>query len=340
MYGHFARLLRRAAGVALLTAIVLAPSALASSQSLGSRVLREGMSGPDVATLQRLLSQDGFPTRVSGKFGRLTQMHVMAFQATFNIPATGIVDSSTASELESLASAAAGVSGGSSPASAASVMAAESPTLTQGASGHYVSVLQEDLTFAGFATQVDGTFGSSTAASVIAFKRANGLKADTVVGFKTWQALRTAVQSVENTAPTGKARLGSNGLAVAPSDAPTVVQEVINAANQIATKPYCYAGGHGKWIDSCYDCSGSVGYALHGGGLLNVTEASGGMETYGDPGVGRWITLYTNAGHVYMQVAGLWFDTAAQSSQNGNDRWSTTRISPAGGFLVRHPKGL
>jgi peptidoglycan hydrolase-like protein with peptidoglycan-binding domain len=235
---------------------------------------------------------------------------------------------------------AAGVTGGSSPASAASIVVAQSPRLTVGSTGHYVSELQRDLTFVGYATQVSGTFDQATAQSVKAFKRANGLRVDTVVGFQTWQALRTAVQSVEDTAPTGKARLNSKGLVTAPSDAPLVVQKVIQAANQIAKLPYRYGGGHGRWIDSAYDCSGSVGYALHGGGLLSVTEASGAMESYGAAGVGRWITLYTNAGHVYMQVAGLWFDTAAQSSQNGNDRWSRTRISPASGFMVRHPKGL
>ena len=40
-----------------------------------------------------------------------------------------------------------------------------------------------------------------------------------------------------------------------------------------------------------------------------------------------------------MRIAGLWYDTAAQSSANGNDRWSTTRVSPAGGFVEIHPAG-
>jgi hypothetical protein len=82
-----------------------------------------------------------------------------------------------------------------------------------------------------------------------------------------------------------------------------------------------------------------VGFALHGGGLLSQTEDSGQMERYGLPGAGQWITLYTNSGHVYANIAGLWYDTAAQSSSNNNDRWSTRRISPAGGFVVRHPRG-
>jgi peptidoglycan hydrolase-like protein with peptidoglycan-binding domain len=322
----------------VLASLALAQSALAG-QSLGSRVLREGMSGGDVATLQQLLTKAGFPTRPSGHFGATTQQNVVAFEHTYNLAANGIVTKAVVTQLQSVASAA-GVTGGSSPASAASVVMAQSPRLTVGSTGHYVSELQQDLTFAGYATQVSGTFGQATAQNVKTFKHANGLRADTVVGFQTWQALRAAVQSIENTAPTGKARLNSSGLVTAPSDAPTVVQEVIQAANQIAKKPYCYGGGHGRWIDSCYDCSGSVGYALHAAGLLSVSEPSGAMESYGASGLGHWITLYTNAGHVYMHVAGLWFDTAAQDSSNGNDRWSTTRISPASGFMVRHPKGL
>jgi hypothetical protein len=119
-----------------------------------------------------------------------------------------------------------------------------------------------------------------------------------------------------------------------------VVKEVIAAANQIATLPYIYGGGHAQWNDTGYDCSGSTSFALHGAGLINAPQDSGELESYGQPGPGVWITLWANAGHVYMNIAGLWFDTAAQSSSNGQDRWSTTRISSASGFVERHPGGL
>jgi cell wall-associated NlpC family hydrolase len=214
------------------------------------------------------------------------------------------------------------------------------PTLTQGASGRWVQVLQEDLTFAGFPTQVDGQFGAGTAQNVIAFKQSKTLAANPVVGAKAWAALQAAVQAAQSTPPVGKARLNPNGLVTAPAGAPVAVQQMIAAANKIATLPYCYGGGHGRWVDSCYDCSGSTGWVLHAAGLLNVTEASGEMESYGAAGAGRWVTLFANAGHVYMQIAGLWFDTAAQGSNRLNDRWSTQRISPLSGFIVRHPGGL
>jgi peptidoglycan hydrolase-like protein with peptidoglycan-binding domain len=139
--------------------------------------------------------------------------------------------------------------------------------------------------------------------------------------------------------PAGSQATLIDGLAIAPQDAPQVVQSVIAAANQIATKPYIYGGGHGRWIDSGYDCSGSTSYALHGGGLLNTTMDSTEFESYGSAGPGQWITLWANGGHVYMDIAGLWFDTAAQSSSNGNDRWSTTRVDQPSGYVERHPTG-
>jgi hypothetical protein len=116
----------------------------------------------------------------------------------------------------------------------------------------------------------------------------------------------------------------------------SVVQRVIAAANAIATKPYKYGGGHGSWNDSGYDCSGSVSYALHGGGLLSAPLASGGFMSYGAPGPGRHITIYANPGHVYMTIDGRRYDTSARY-ENGS-RWSSHGRS-GGGYVVRHPPG-
>ena len=113
-----------------------------------------------------------------------------------------------------------------------------------------------------------------------------------------------------------------------------------DSANRIAFTPYVFGGGHGSFTSSGYDCSGSVSFALHGAGLLATPLDSSQFESYGQPGPGKWITIYTDPGHVFMDVAGIWFDTAAQSASNGNDRWSMTRISPKGGDgVVRHPAG-
>ncbi len=244
--------------------------------------------------------------------------------------------------LASSAFAAGGISGGVGAGQPATSTSATSvgPTLKLGSRGRWVSLLQEDLTFAGYKTPVSGIFGTTTKKNVNAFKRAHGLWPNGVFQKMAWNTLQSAVQAVEASVPPGgKARLNPDGTVTAPAGAPAVVQQVIAAANQIAFKPYIYGGGHGRWIDTGYDCSGSVSYALHGAGLLAVTEDSSELESYGAAGAGPWLTIYANAGHTYMRIAGLWFDTAAQSSANGHDRWSPRNISGTSGFVVRHPVG-
>ncbi|HEV2062728.1 MAG TPA: hypothetical protein VGR12_07750, partial [Solirubrobacteraceae bacterium] len=144
--------------------------------------------------------------------------------------------------------------------------------------------------------------------------------------------------SVEGrTAPGPRAVLTKDGLAIPPAGAPQVVKDVIEAGNRIATKPYRYGGGHGRWEDSGYDCSGSVSYALHGGDLLDSPMPSGSFTSWGESGRGEWITIYAHGGHMYMVVAGLRFDTSGRA-QTGT-RWQREMRSPKG-FAVRHPKGL
>lgn len=249
------------------------------------------------------------------------------------------------------ASGGAGFSGGSSSAKKAVKNTSSTGSkhlgdrvLHMGMTGHDVRVLQDFLTRAGFPTGIDGDFGATTRRHVVAFQRSEQIRPNGVVSFAVAHALRTAVagqtRSTAATAPAGKGVLNSDGTATAPANAPAAVKNVIAAANRIAFKPYVFGGGHGSFTSSGYDCSGSVSYALHGGGLLSSPEDSSQLESYGSAGNGQWITLWANAGHVYMQVAGLFYDTAAQSSSNNHDRWSTTRPSPTSGFVVRHPSGL
>ena len=212
--------------------------------------------------------------------------------------------------------------------------------LRQGMSGQDVRVLQDFLTRAGYATNVDGQFGATTKSHVIRFQKAHKLKANGVVDWTTSQALRAVVAAAPRTTtsgPVSKATI-SNGRAIAPSNAPQAVKDIIAYGNKIAFKPYIYGGGHGSWNDSGYDCSGSVSYALHGAGLLSSPEDSGELESYGAAGRGRWVSIWANSGHVYMYVAGLRFDTSAQSSTGGS-RWTRAGRSNDG-FVVRHPRGL
>ena len=127
------------------------------------------------------------------------------------------------------------------------------------------------------------------------------------------------------------------GQAQAPAGAPSAVQLVIAAGNAIAGLPYLYGGGHGGFKDTAYDCSGSISYALASAGLVSSPMASGGFMSWGQPGRGKWITIYTNPGHMFMVIAGWRFDTSAL--RQGGTRW-TRSMRPTGGFLARHPPGL
>jgi cell wall-associated NlpC family hydrolase len=139
------------------------------------------------------------------------------------------------------------------------------------------------------------------------------------------------------TADVTKARALGNGVAVPPLDAPEEVKQIIEAGNVIARTPYLWGGGHGKWLDKGYDCSGSVSYALAAAGLLAGPADSSQLMGWGKPGKGKWITIYSNPGHVFMVVAGVRFDTSG--NRVTGSRWQAT-MRGTGGFVARHPPGL
>ncbi len=137
-----------------------------------------------------------------------------------------------------------------------------------------------------------------------------------------------------------QATLTPRGLAISPVNAPLVVQEVIDAGNQIAHLPYRFGGGHGTFIDNAYDCSGSLSFVFAAAGILNTTMTSGQLMSWGKPGPGRWITVFANNGHTFMYVAGLRFDTVALAETG--TRWSNRAANEPdlSTFVLRHPPGL
>jgi hypothetical protein len=137
-------------------------------------------------------------------------------------------------------------------------------------------------------------------------------------------------------APAG-ATVGQDGSAVAPAGAPAPVVALIEAANRIAKLPYRYGGGHAKLVDTAYDCSGSVSFALNGGGLLDAPLDSTGFMRWGLAGRGTWISVYANRGHAFLVVAGLRFDTSG--AKRAGSRWQAAPRATRG-FRVRHPPGL
>jgi peptidoglycan hydrolase CwlO-like protein len=135
--------------------------------------------------------------------------------------------------------------------------------------------------------------------------------------------------------PGQSAQYISESQASVPAGAPDAIKAAIEAANSIATTPYIWGGGHGSFESSGYDCSGAVSFALNGGGFLSSPLDSTGLETWGDPGAGQWITVYANSGHAWMIIAGLAFDTVG----GPGPRWHPELVDSPEGFIARHPSG-
>jgi peptidoglycan hydrolase-like protein with peptidoglycan-binding domain len=280
-----------------VAALLFAPAA---APAASSKPLKKGMHGARVAQVQRWLGLE--PDRI---FGPATKRAVVRFQRRRGLTADGIVGPVTWSALKQR-------SGGARKASAR----------RSGGKRGAVVLLQRELGIA-----ADGIFGPGTQAAVKRFQRRHGLTADGIVGPATWSALGHPGRSVI----LKRRRSGS------PGRRSGVVGRVIAAANRIQSKPYKYGGGHGQWNDSGYDCSGSVSYALHGGGLLSSALTSSGFMRWGAPGRGRRITIYASPGHVYMVIDGRRFDTTGRSETGS--RWQDSDRSSAG-YVVRHPPGL
>ena len=295
-----------------------------------------------------------------GIFGQQTEVTLRQFQRTHHLTVDGVAGPQTWSAL--------GVSGQPTltPPVAAqdAAIAAEAPkpkskpavakpkpaVATVAATTHGLSKKAAiEALQRGLGIGVDGEFGPETEAALRKFQAAKGLTVDGVAGPATWAALGVSGAPELHPPASALAHTPTHSSAGTPSTpAPTtsagpsgnaqaVVAAVIAAGNEIATRPYVYGGGHGSFSSYGYDCSGSVSYALHGGGLLSSPEDSTGLESYGEAGPGRYITIYANAEHAWMVVDGKRFDTVALA-ETGN-RWSGTMASTAG-YVVRHPAGL
>jgi cell wall-associated NlpC family hydrolase len=151
------------------------------------------------------------------------------------------------------------------------------------------------------------------------------------------QSAQKTEQNVLKPVPGGES-IGGNGTLPIPTGVPEVIQKVVAGANAITDFPYVYGGGHASFVDNAYDCSGSVSYALAAGGLLSAPETSGELESWGAPGAGRYITVFANAGHTYMYVDGILYDTAGRSGTYAS-RWQVGGTDNEG-YVVRHYPGL
>jgi len=289
----------------------------------------EGSGGGNA--VERLQSALKLP--VDGDFGPETEAAVRRLQERHGLSVDGVVGPETWSVLgiheeEEL----------TPPPSALPVHhhhhaahAASAGSSEGGTSGDAVERLQKALKIS-----PDGEFGPETEAAVRRLQARHGLTVDGVVGPATWAVL--GINSEGELKPSDAVLHSSEGGGESGSSGgSSIVDEVIAAGDEIATRPYVWGGGHGSFVSDGYDCSGSVSYALHGGGLLSSPEDSTALESYGDPGPGRFITIYANSEHAFMVVDGKRFDTVALSETG--TRWSGSMTSTAG-FVARHPAGL
>jgi peptidoglycan hydrolase-like protein with peptidoglycan-binding domain len=344
---------RRISTVAVAAAIAAPASSLAASKggaSSGSgsaspptlsaqRLLTRGSQGADVAVVQQALG-----IGADGIYGRATASAVQSFQSTHNLAVDDIVGPYTRAALG---------------------LGSSAPVSTSGS----VATVQRAL-----GISADGVLGPQTEQAIVSFQARHGLASDGVVGPVTAATLgigslsedvghtvasagpaaipagATTPQqaSAPQTAPTQTAPSRSvpttqpapqpagESPQTAPSGSGSGVAQMISAADQIATKPYVYGGGHGSWKSSGYDCSGSVSYVLHRAGLLKRPEDSTGLMSYGQAGAGKHVTIYSNSQHAYMVINGRRFDTSGQ--RISGSRWTQIKRSSAG-FVARHPGG-
>jgi peptidoglycan hydrolase-like protein with peptidoglycan-binding domain len=294
----------------------------------------ESSEGGAVARLQSALH-----VSADGNFGPETEAAVRRLQARHGLTVDGIVGPATWNVI--------GVSGEETLTPPASALAAavhahhhSAPASSDeasseegsGASGDAVAQLQSALHLT-----ADGNFGPETEAAVKRLQARHGLTVDGVVGPATWSVI--GVSDAQTLKPPHSALSGGGSSSTAGGEGggSSVVARVIAAGDEIATRPYVFGGGHGSFQSTGYDCSGSVSYALHGGGLLSSPEDSSALESYGEAGPGKYITIYANAEHAWMVVDGKRFDTIAQ--QETGTRWSSTMMSTAG-YVARHPAGM
>jgi 3D (Asp-Asp-Asp) domain-containing protein len=147
------------------------------------------------------------------------------------------------------------------------------------------------------------------------------------------------------------ARIRPDGTAAAPAEAPAAVKLAVAAGNLIHTRPYPEPDVHYGTLAKlwpAYDCSGATSFVLYAAGLTGPEALdSTGLESYGLPGPGRWITIYANSAHAWIVIAGIALDTADYGGPpipaGSGPRWRSeplANLADGTTYVARHPPGL
>jgi peptidoglycan hydrolase-like protein with peptidoglycan-binding domain len=320
-----------------------APAAQEAARTSAASSGQETGGGDPTGAVQQLQAALHLP--VDGEFGPETEAAVRRLQARHGLNVDGVVGAGTWNVIgvqgqETLTPPPSAVSGAASEDAAGSDtgLTPGSGGSGEGAAAGGAGAIQRLQAALGL--PVDGEFGPETEAAVRRLQARHGLDVDGVVGSSTWNVIGVSDEATLTPPRSALATPESSGAGTSgggEGEGSGVVARVIAAADEIATRPYVWGGGHGSFQSDGYDCSGSVSYALHGGGLLSSPEDSTGLESYGEPGPGKYITIYANAEHAYMVIDGKRFDTVAL--QEDGSRWGGSS-DDGGGFVERHPAGL
>jgi hypothetical protein len=149
---------------------------------------------------------------------------------------------------------------------------------------------------------------------------------------------------------------GNAHVALIPAAVPAVVQAMLVGADELQDLPYG-PGGHPDPRGALEeDCSSTVNYVLYRSGLRPIGEIlaenplAQDYVNWGQPGPGRWVTIYSTTGptdHTFIVIAGLRLDTSHDGTDVGPNRgedgprWRILDHIPTWAhWSVRHPPGL
>jgi hypothetical protein len=87
---------------------------------------------------------------------------------------------------------------------------------------------------------------------------------------------------------------------------------------------------------------------LYGAGLIGPNAMdSAELENYGEPGPGRWITIYANSTHAWIVIAGIALDTSDYGGPpipaGSGPRWRAeplANLADGSAYVARHPPNL